>query len=77
MDFSRLSPKNKKEALEQSLYALQQELYTSLVKVNIDPDTFVIEEWEEPSPVLNHDYHRITQLIDGIIFTQNKLKEFA
>lgn len=77
MEFSSLSSKNKKDALEQSLFTIQQELYITLVRVNIDPDTFNVEEWEEPSPVVNNEHHRVTQLVNSLLFTQNKLAELS
>ena len=75
MDFSSLSEKTRLEALKNSKYALMQELYVTLVRLNIDPDTFIMEEWVEPTPVSTHDQHRVTELIESLQFTNNKLAE--
>ena len=68
-----ISNSKKLEILNTTLDTQYQELYVTLVRLGIDPDTFDESEWVEPSPVFTHDEHRVTLLIASMALTQQKI----
>jgi hypothetical protein len=68
-----ISDAKKLEILNSTLDSQRQELYVTLVRLGIDPDTFDESKWSEPSPVTTHDEHKVTLLIASIDLTQNKI----
>lgn len=76
MDF-KLNNSKKIEILNASIESTHQELYQTLVRLGIDPETFDANLWEEPVPVVNHEEHRVTLMLNSIKLGQQKIQELS
>lgn len=72
-----ISDSKKLEILNITLETQNQELYTTLIRLGIDPDSFDSSTWVEPSPVMNHDEHKVTLLIASIQLTKEKIASLS
>lgn len=73
MEFTEISNEKKLELLAITRSGLVQELYTTLLRLGINPDTFDKASWVEPSPVLTPEEHKITQIISSLELTDEKI----
>ena len=72
-----ITDSKKLEILTITLESQRQELYTTLIRLGIDPDSFDSSSWVEPSPVMMHEEHKVTLLISSIALTESKISELS
>lgn len=78
MSLENLSNNEKKELLNITISSLYRQLYSSLTFVSIDPDTFDIDSYEEPTdPVLKMQFHMVTETVNKLKFNKQLLEKVS
>jgi hypothetical protein len=76
MEFN-LSKEQKMTALNAVKDSSTTEMYTLLVRMGIDPETFDIDSWVTPSPMITGDQHRLDYLISSLRLVEEKINNLS
>ena len=72
MEFT-LTTEQKAEALQATLWAVKNEMYTVLLTMGLDPDTFEPSEWVAPEQPTNGNTMRLMELVSSFKLIEGKL----
>lgn len=74
MEFN-LTAQKKVKALNALKDALHSELYTILVMLGYNPDTFDMDTWEPDEVVTSGEDHRLRKIVQSLTLIEQKLTE--
>jgi hypothetical protein len=74
MEFN-LTTQKKVKALNDLKSALHSELYTVLVVLGYDPDTFDMGTWEPNDVITSGEEHRLGKIVQSLTLIEQKLTE--
>lgn len=77
MFISSLSKEQKQQALTNVELSLSNEIYRLCLFLGLDPDTFDPTQWEEPTPIMQHEQTLMTKACTAYAMVRSKLDELG